>query len=185
MDINKLEFQIKELNYNLNKCKDPITKIVIKDILDKKIKIHKNIKSKNLLEKEIESKLDKIIETENQDEAYKKILKENEEENYKKTEKKQNDKYWNKTIDSKYKEQVEGDMANNKLMERLNSELDFRVHGHDKKTIIKPFFQHDSDDEDDYKKITSKYVKINKFTNHTIPSTDFTSQRMLGKRKNL
>lgn len=48
-------------------------------------------------------------------------------------------------LEPQYKEEVEKDFTNNKLMERLNCEVDFRVNGNKKKEILKPY-----DDKDDY-----------------------------------
>jgi hypothetical protein len=70
------------------------------------------------------------------------------------------------------------DFANNKLMERMNSELDLRVHGVDRNTIERPFLNEDSDDEIDF-------TKIKKFKKHGIPNDDFTSKRMLGRRHDI
>lgn len=48
-------------------------------------------------------------------------------------------------LEPQYKEEVEKDFTNNKLMERLNCEVDFRINGNKKKEILKPY-----DDIEDY-----------------------------------
>lgn len=48
-------------------------------------------------------------------------------------------------LEPQYKEEVEKDFTNNKLMERLNCEVDFRINGNKKKEILKPY-----DDREDY-----------------------------------
>lgn len=48
-------------------------------------------------------------------------------------------------LEPQYKTEVEKDFTNNKLMERLNCEVDFRINGKKKKEILKPY-----DDRDDY-----------------------------------
>lgn len=49
-------------------------------------------------------------------------------------------------LEPQYREEVEKDFTNNKLMERLNCEVDFRINGKpNKKEILKPY-----DDKNDY-----------------------------------
>lgn len=49
-------------------------------------------------------------------------------------------------LEPQYREEVEKDFTNNKLMERLNCEVDFRINGKvNKKEILKPY-----DDKEDY-----------------------------------
>jgi len=64
------------------------------------------------------------------------------------------EKYWETSkscdwSDPRFNKELNGDQSNNKMMERLNCELDFRVNKKKKKTsnIIKPY--DDSDDNDD------------------------------------
>lgn len=82
------------------------------------------------------------------------------------------EKYWEKNqetkkIDPKFKMELEKDTCNNKLMERLNSELDFRLNEKKKimgkKRIIKPYDE--SDNDGNYKNF-DRYVipKANDFT---------------------
>lgn len=52
-------------------------------------------------------------------------------------------------LEPQYKEEVEKDFTNNKLMERLNCEVDFRVNGNRKKEILKPYDDIDDDSDDD------------------------------------
>lgn len=57
----------------------------------------------------------------------------------------------NKDLDDpKYAQYIQGDKLNNKMMERLNSEIDFRMQGVDRRTVIKPFEENNNDYEDGY-----------------------------------
>ena len=205
MNIQLLKSQIKDLQYNLQKCNDKLSKIVGEDILYKKIKLYNELIAKQKLEYDVKSKLKEIIDSELQDDAYQRILAENNDENLNDKKKENSNKYWNKIADPKYKDEVEKDSSNNKLMERLNGELDFRIQGHDKKVIMKPFINEDEDEEgegegdgenskrdhqfDDRIGIgidsNNDYVNIKKFKKHSIPPNDFSSGRLLGKRRNL
>lgn len=193
-NIKKEIFLIKK---DIKKTRDIVEKIILQDILEKKINEYEklrilnnieNEKKKKIIENEIDLKLDKIIEVQKEEyddiknDAYNKLLEENENE----IKKEGNDRYWNKKIDPKYKKEVEYDYSNNKLMDRLNSELNFRIEGN-KKNVIKPYYnKNESDDsEDENKDDNYEFVNIKKFNNHSIPSNNFSNDRLLGSRKNL
>ena len=186
--MNQLKKDIIEIKKELKNNKDEINKIILEDILLKKINEYRNLKilneikikkEKENIESELDSKLDRIIEFQKEEheeiknDAYNKLIENNELE----FEKEKEDKYWNKKIDPKYKKEVESDFSNNKLMDRLNSELDFRIEGN-KKNVIKPYLNNDEKDD-------NNYVNIKKFKNHSIPSNNFSNDRLLGSRKNL
>ena len=88
------------------------------------------------------------------EEAYQRILNDNIREKQKERHDHENNRKWNKRADPKYAREVEKDFANNKLMERMNSELDFRIHGPDKSHMSKAFSQ---DDEDNAKRPSISY----------------------------
>jgi hypothetical protein len=78
------------------------------------------------------------------------------------------EKYWEankKGIDNKFKTELEQDFTNNKLMERLNCELDFRINEEKTKETIKP-----------YSELTDG--NYNEFKRQSIPK-NFSSRRML------
>jgi hypothetical protein len=56
-------------------------------------------------------------------------------------------------LEPQYREEVENDFTNNKLMERLNCEVDFRINGKVKKEILKPY-----DDKEDYDSEEESYT---------------------------
>ena len=80
------------------------------------------------------------------------------------------------------REMVNKDLANNKMMERLNGELNFRINGFNKKYIDKPYI----DDIKKDKRVVKNYSTgdqasylATEFT-HDIP--DFTSKKWIEKR---
>ena len=78
------------------------------------------------------------------------------------------EKYWEankKGIYNKFKTELEQDFTNNKLMERLNCELDFRINEEKTKETIKP-----------YSELTDG--NYNEFKRQSIPK-NFSSRRML------
>jgi len=178
-----LQKQIKELIYTINTCTDDIQLVILKDILLKKqqkLKEIKEMKKLLLINKiqnnnlQIDNALDTLLEEQyNESLAYDRILNENNREQ-------KMNKQWNKKVDPKYAVEVQKDHANNKLMDRMNSELAFRLNGRDKDTIIRPFISSNTNDEDSDEEIDdSDYVSINKFKNYGIPSNDFSSKRIL------
>jgi hypothetical protein len=183
LEKEKVEKQIKELVYSINTCTDELKLVILKDILLKKqrklIRLNK-IAHYNMLQNNnvhIDNALDSIIEQQNDEtDAYKKLLDENDKE-YKKNIK------WNNKVDPKYTTEVKNDFANNKLMDRMNSELAFRLNGR-KSTVIKPYSQkYDDSSDDDSGNVDeiydTDYVSINKFKNYGIPADNFSSRRLL------
>jgi hypothetical protein len=79
---------------------------------------------------------------------------------------------------------VSKDLANNKMMERMNGELNFRISGYDKKYIDKPYIddiRHDNRGIQ-YFNSSEKVSYINKSKNHDIPIMDFSSKKLVEMR---
>ena len=94
--------------------------------------------------------------------------------------------YFRSPVDVKYKTEIEKDFANNKLMERMNGELDFRIKNNKKLSRIfeKPYFESGSKFQpfnamDDISQLDDTNDKVD------IPANDFTSSRLLGQRKSI
>jgi len=181
MDPRHIKFQINEIRHKMKTCNDELDLIVLQDILLKKQRDLSMLNKIHNDKEKVDNALDVLIEQkeeEEEDEAYQRILKDNKRDEQYEIKKNEHDKLWNKKADPKYERELEKDFANNKLMERMNSELDFRVHGVDKNSMSKAFKQYD--DEDD-----GNYVSVRKFKKYSIPTDNFSSKRMLGKRKNI
>lgn len=123
---------------NENEDKKTQTKSKIKSKLKPKTKSKTKTNSKilNDILKEQEDSLYKLKKV-NEMKAYQELLEENERESTQKIKDSVSSK-----VDPKYAKYVEQDHANNKLMERLNCEVDFRLSGYDndrKVKIISPF----------------------------------------------
>jgi hypothetical protein len=182
MDIGHLKQQTIDIINNIRKCRDPLNLCVLQDILDEKQKKLRALVELKKKQDIVDNALDELVsqkdnENYEQSEAYQRILEEN--ENDRKIREKRNkfDKQWNRVADPRYVKTVEQDFSNNKLMERMNGELDFRLNGIDKDTIIKPYSQTDEDNGD--------YVSVKKFKHYGIPGDNFSSKRFLGVRKNI
>lgn len=178
--------ELKDEYYNC-KDKDKVKKQILKKII--KERIEKEKQQKELREREIKKNkssdsgnnsdnnsnsktselIDKLINLKNNAEKEKQIKKIKDLEPV--IQKRGNmEQYWEsyqneKEIDKRFIKEINIDHSNNKLMERLNGELDFRIHGdHSKDDIIKPY----SDlNEGNYKD----------FEKYTIPISSFTQKR--------
>lgn len=181
MDPRHIKHQINELKYRISTCKDEMSLIVLQDILLKKQRtlamFNKMQEDEEKVENALEVLMEQKEEEEEEAEAYQRILNDNIREKQKERHDRENNRKWNKRADPKYAREVEKDFANNKLMERMNSELDFRIHGPDKSHMSKAFSQDDEDNGD--------YVSVKKFKKYGIPSDNFSSKRMLGRRKDI
>lgn len=69
-----------------------------------------------------------------------------------------NEKYWEThgLYDEKYSKYAKDDTMNNKMMERLNSEIGFRLDDNNKMRIVKPFDDGDDDDMDTFARYDTK-----------------------------
>ena len=94
-------------------------------------------------------------------------------------------------IDNKIlKDELEHDITNNKLMDRLNCELDFRKSGYDKNYIDKPYMDNTfmvnaGGNNTNLFNSKNEYLQFSEFDKYVIPNTDFSSERLLGKKRNL
>lgn len=71
------------------------------------------------------------------------------------------------TVDPRFKDELESDFTNNKLMERLNVELDFRLNGKNEKVFDKPYADNDYGD----------YVPVKDFDKFAVTRHSFSSTR--------
>lgn len=147
----KINCSIDKLQYDIKKTKDPIKKIILQNFLSIKkqeIMKEKYISSMN----SIKYNLDILSNNQHQpsndhDEsqklkAYQDILADNQKEQDQNELKKIRgdlEKKWNSPYDPKYAKYMKEDIMNNKLFERLNSEIDFNLSGKDKIIVEKPF----------------------------------------------
>lgn len=76
---------------------------------------------------------------------------------------------------NKFKHEITKDVTNNKLMERLNSELDLRIYGRNKHAIDKPYFEVNSNNVYDN---NNSIATVDQIVSHGIPNDDFTSKRL-------
>ena len=126
---------LKDLEKELKKCDNVeyFKKGILQKLINKKLREQekKEMEFKNKINDKVEKllKIKKIKENESQ----LKKLKEFDKLISKRESAKQ------LQIDPKLKDPIELDYLNNKLMERLNSELDFRVRGGKTKEIMKPY----------------------------------------------
>lgn len=182
MDIRQLKQQTLDIVDNIRKCRDPLNLYVLQGILEK---TQKKLNALVELQKKqdiVENALDQLINQQEEEshvntEAYQRLLLENEHDRQIDDERNKFNKQWNRVADPKYAKMVEQDFSNNKLMERMNGELDFRLNGIERDTILKPYSQVDED--------TGNYVSIKKFDNYAVPGNNFSSNRFLGERKNI
>lgn len=126
------------------------------DIINKKKteKSHKSIKRfKDMMKKQESSlsELDNITRVK----AYAALIEDNRIDTDKRELEKTRgklEKVWegHKTYDPRYIKYQKEDIMNNRLMERLNSEIDFRIDGDNKRIIEKPFDVNEPDDTDVY-----------------------------------
>lgn len=164
--------------YYMCKDKNQVKRNILKKIIKERMSNDKNkqknpkllnYKNDNEDEMKIKRNIDKSI--------YKLIsLKEQEEERKIKKlepllEKRGNmEQYWESNqnleeIDSRFIKEINTDYANNKLMERLNCELDFRIYGDNSKNdIIKPYSNKEEGNFKDFEK-------------YSIPTTTFNPKK--------
>jgi hypothetical protein len=156
-----IEKSIYELERDMRKTNNIIKKTILKNLIQLKLhemknkkyyveqdkKIKKNKKLKSILKKKENSLRE--LENISKIQAYQELLEENKIENEKKViddARGKNEKYWNNknNYDPKYSKYIKQDTMNNRLMERLNTEIDFRFEDN-KNEIVKPFDNCDND----------------------------------------
>jgi hypothetical protein len=174
----KINCSIDVLSRDIRLTKNPLKKTILKNFLDIKMKeitydttintcsIYKhNVKNREV--KSILKKKSNISrepyepDKEDKIKAYKELIKENTYEKTAETREiirgKTERKWDSHTLsDPKYEKYVKEDSMNNKLMERLNSEIDFRTRD-EKNKIVKPF---EDDDNYDGNDIMNEYASI-------------------------
>ena len=170
----KLNNDIDDISKLINNSDDDLEIIILNDILKNKIKKLTEINrlKKNVNKKKLKNKVDDILDTFikiNEDDKHNQsiILKKKKDEEIKIKQ----DKNYNKIIDPKFENELKNDFSNNKLMERMNSELYNFNKKKKNNTILEPFS----------KELSDNYSNINNFENYTIPKNDFTINRLLKK----
>lgn len=147
---------LNELKTEYNSCVNQEKKNMIKHVAK-----HKKQQTKQNKEKSIEQNINTIIAHKNK--------KNNEQETKKLIMKRGHmEKYWESNqaetsnMESHYRTEIERDYTNNKLMERLNSELDSKINEPKKAhTILKPY---DTQDDDSCEDSYESEVPINNFS---------------------
>lgn len=189
---NYLKMSIKELYQESKKYDSNISKKnIIKQIIENKIKLEK---IENEHRKNIKERLSKTI-NDNDDNKTNILLEELLNLNDEKISLPENDNHHqnnvnfinnnvdNINIDKKFKEEIDKDYKNNKLMERLNSELIFRNNTEKSKmfnNLEKPYLSNQN--MFDSFNSSNQIATINDKEAFGLPSTDFTSQGILKKK---
>lgn len=147
---------------------DNVKKQILKKLIQNKIQEDAKNKSLNKsMQDEINDKLNALIKIKEIKDKQHKLNKMAELEKVLEKRGKM-EKYWesnNKGLDNKFKTELEQDFTNNKLMERLNCELDFRINDDRSKDTIKPYSEADGGNYTEFKR-------------QSIPK-NFSSRRML------
>jgi hypothetical protein len=180
MNIDKLVSSIENIEKNIKNTNDKLQKALFEYVMVLKLQeLHKLQKLQKQQELQKQQKINTLRK--------KKIHK--------------NDKVTKKNLPQNERElrsMIEKDNSNNRLMDRVNSELHFRKNGYEKKTVIKPYDgdkdhhnhnDNDNDDDDDGDSESDlsegdKYVKTNKFKKHSIDSSSFNSRDHHGFSRN-
>lgn len=166
MSLDQLKKEYRSCSEN-----DTVKKQILKKIIRSKLEIEKeNKKIDDQMKDDIDKKLNNLIKAKENTEKDKKSHKLKELDQIIKK-RGQMEQYWenNQTlekIDERFKPEIEYDHANNKLMERLNFELDFRIHGEKTKDIIKPYSNQDGGNYKDFEK-------------YSIPTDTFETNKIL------
>lgn len=155
---------VNDLITDIKNTNEPIKKTILQRLLDIKIKQVKEQDNNNKLrvinKKHIDNKIDKILQT--QESSLNMLERINniksKESNIMDEKKKtdtlilnkargENESKWKSTYDPKYAKYMKEDIMNNRMMERLNTEIDFRHSDYDKSIIEKPFDINNTDTE--------------------------------------
>jgi len=155
---NFLNMSLGKLKDEYYNCDDKVTKMILKKIIKQKSEEQKIKKEKSdaIIDDLILLKaksIEKRITTEKQQVYQKRGPMEQHWESHK----------TNTAIDPKFKNELTSDLTNNKLMERLNIELDFRINGKKEKIIDKPYVDSDYGD----------YLSVRDFDRFAIPTNNF------------
>jgi hypothetical protein len=169
MSENLRNKSLKDLRRELLECSDkPIKKSLIKKL----------IKEKEKEKEKVNEKEDELIFSEcsedNNDETLSKLIELNKEKEIVETD---NNQYFKSPYDNKFKKEIEKDYTNNKLLDRMNSELDFRINGKQQKIFDKPYIDETNN--------LSSYVSVSEFTKTTSLTNkeNKDNSKILGQRK--
>lgn len=155
---NFLNMSLDKLKDEYYNCDDKVTKMILKKIIKQKSEQRKIKKEKSdaIIDNLILLKtkhIEKRITSEKQQVYQKRGPMEQHWESHK----------TDRAIDPKFKNELTSDLTNNKLMERLNIELDFRINGKKEKIIDKPYIDSDYGD----------YLSVKDFDRYAIPRNSF------------
>lgn len=148
------EMTLSELKSEYRSCdeNDIVKKQILKKLIKNKIQENNKVALFNkVMENEINDRVDNLVKIK---EAKNKQRKKIEERKILESRGKM-EKYWeqnNKGIDNKFKNELEHDFTNNKLMERLNCELDFRINGEKSRDTVKPYSEMTGGNYTEFKK---------------------------------
>ena len=182
MNIDKLLLSIENIEKNIKNTGDKLQKALFEYVMVLKLqelqKLEKMQKMQKLQELQKQQKINKL-------QSRKKKINENEikKDTVPKKNLPQNER--------ELRNMIEKENSNNRLMDRVNSELHFRKNGYEKKTVIKPYDSDgdnkngdDDDDSDSDLSEGNKYVKTNKFKKNSINSSSFNSRDHHGFSRN-
>lgn len=168
---------IKELKHEMKKCNNAMKKKLIKKLIEyKELEKPNSMYYNNDDKNDDDMILNELIKHQNND--YDNMPDEYHERQDNDEEEIVHDNNRTKNM----KDMVNKDLANNKMMERLNGELNFRINGFNKKYIDKPYI----DDIKKDKRIIKNYSTSDQISdlssayNHDIP--DFTSKKWIEKK---
>ena len=158
---------VNDLKTDIAKTDDPIKKTILQRFLDIKLKQIKDQENDNKIrvinKRYTDNKINKILSTQqaslNMLERINNIKskdanivnkKKINDVNVLNSSRGTNESKWNTQHDPKYAKYMKEDIMNNRVMERLNSEIDFIQEGCNKTVIEKPFDNVDTDTNDSY-----------------------------------
>lgn len=151
MENNLMKYDINQLKDMYNKTNDDFKKFFIKKVIEYKIHVLKNnkiITNNKIINDTNKDTLDDLINYSNNDE-----ISEKSDESSKSESSELNNK-----VEEKYMKEIKFDSANNKLLERLNIESNFR--STDKKNMKKQFVSPFAEDNLYNQQFTSdKYIE--------------------------
>jgi len=156
LDQIKINGTLDQLIDDIKITKDPVKRVLLKRFIDIKmnettnmrVKSKKNVdQNKKILDNILRQREDSLKELDKLKESKTEQKDEDEENDILVKNRGKNEKLFknNNKIDSKYIKYIETDQMNNKLMERLNSEIDFRSEGINKSIIEKPFDENENE----------------------------------------
>ena len=164
------DMTLRDLKKEYHNCdeNDFVKKQILKKLItNKTIEENKHKENEKIMQREIDDKVNALIKLKERNEKQKKVNKLMEMEKILERRGKM-EKHWESNregLDNKFKQELEQDFTNNKLMERLNCELDFRINEKKSKDTIKPYSE----------MVGGNYTEFKK---NSIPK-NFSSKRLL------